>query len=83
MWCASSKAPKVGALGEGNKDRLLLFTDHLIVLLRRYHKTYRPQTWLFYGADRQKPLAITSAQRAYAKAKSAVNIKRPVASMQL
>ena len=62
--------------GKGRKDRLLLFTDHLILLLQRYCQTHRPQSWLFYGAHRQTPLHVSSAERVYTYAKTAANIKK-------
>jgi integrase/recombinase XerD len=61
---------------KGRKDRLLLFTDHLIELLQAYCKIYRPQTWLFYGAHRQRPLNLSSVQRVYITAKTKANVKK-------
>ncbi len=62
--------------GKGKKDRQVLFTDHLILLLRRYYQTYRPQTWLFYGLHHQKPLSVSTVQKIYTRAKQTANIKK-------
>jgi integrase/recombinase XerD len=53
-----------------------LFTDHLMLLLQRYCKTYRARTWLFFGFHRQNPLSISSAQNIFVQAKSAAKIRK-------
>jgi site-specific recombinase XerD len=62
--------------GKGRKDRLLLLTNHLGLLLERYCQRYAPQMWLFYGEDRQKPMHVNTASRVYAYAKAAANIQK-------
>jgi integrase/recombinase XerD len=62
--------------GKGNKDRQVLYTDRLITLLRGYEQRYRPQTWLFFGSQRQAPLSVSSAQKIYTAAKAAANVKK-------
>lgn len=61
---------------KGRKDRLLLYTDHLIQLLQRYCQTYRPKTCLFFGFRRQNPLSISSLQHIYNNAKATAKIKK-------
>jgi len=62
--------------GKGRKDRQVLFTDPLIHLLRRYYQTDRPQTWLFFGLDRQRHISVSSIQKIYTRAKATANIKK-------
>lgn len=37
--------------GKGNKDRIVAMPEKLLLLLREYYKVYRPQEYLFEGAD--------------------------------
>lgn len=49
--------------GKGAKDRNVILSQTLLVVLRRYFLKYRPQTWLFYGRTPQQPLAERFVQR--------------------
>jgi integrase/recombinase XerD len=40
--------------GKGKKDRYARLTPGLLELLREYWRAYRPQTWLFPGASKDK-----------------------------
>jgi integrase/recombinase XerD len=62
--------------GKGNKDRQVLLTDRLLVVLRHYYKTCRPQSWLFFGFHRDKALSPSSAQKIYTDAKAAAQVKK-------
>lgn len=62
--------------GKGHKDRQVLLTDGLNVLLQGYRHTYRPQAWLFFGFHRQKPLSVTTVQRVYTEAKAVAKVKK-------
>ncbi len=62
--------------GKGRKDRQVLFTDRLIHLLRRYYQTDRPESWLFFGLDRQQPINVSTVQKIYTRAKATANIKK-------
>jgi len=61
---------------KGAKDRQVILSDHLLVLLRQYWQMYRPVQWLFYGRDRQSALSITSAQKVFKKAKQRAGINK-------
>lgn len=57
--------------GKGAKDRQVILPDALLAELRRYWCSYRPSLWLFYsGRSPERPLSITSAQKAFTKAKA-------------
>jgi site-specific recombinase XerD len=60
--------------GKGNKDRYTILAERLLTELRQYWRAYSPGMWLFPGADRQRPLSITAAQRVYDKTRSAAGI---------
>jgi len=62
--------------GKGKKDRLVLLTDRLLALLRGYYQTCHPRRWLFFGVERDKALSVSSAQRAYERAKQAAGVKK-------
>jgi len=61
---------------KGAKDRQVILSDQLLVLLRQYWQMYRPVQWLFYGRDRQSALSITSAQKVFKKAKQRAGINK-------
>jgi integrase/recombinase XerD len=54
--------------GKGRKDRYTLLSVRLLEELRAYYRTYRPQRWLFPGADGTQPLAVATAQKAFDRA---------------
>lgn len=62
--------------GKGKKDRQVLLTDHLLVVLRHYYKQYHPQTGLFFGVHRDKALSVSSAQKIYQQAKATAQVKK-------
>jgi len=62
--------------GKGNKDRDTLLSKKLLVDLRVYWQRYRPRVWLFPGWDKNSPLSISAAQKAYDRAKDAAGIKK-------
>jgi site-specific recombinase XerD len=55
--------------GKGRKDRYTLLSLRLLDELRAYWKAFRPQTWLFEGAQRGHHLAKASAQGVFDRAK--------------
>ena len=34
---------------KGKKDRIVPLSDKILIMLRDYYKSYKPQTWLFEG----------------------------------
>jgi site-specific recombinase XerD len=61
---------------KGAKDRQVILSDQLLVLLRQYWQQYRPVRWLFYGRDRQVALSITSAQKVFKRSKQRAGINK-------
>jgi integrase/recombinase XerD len=50
--------------GKGRKDRYVMLSPHLLVLLRAWWKLARPQGWLFPGQNRVNPLTTRQLNRA-------------------
>jgi site-specific recombinase XerD len=51
--------------GKGRKDRYTLLSPRLLEELRQYWRLYRPQEWLFFGSDKQRPLSEKTGQRIF------------------
>lgn len=51
--------------GKGNKDRYTLLADHTLELLRTYWKAYRPDDWLFPGANPEEPISPASIRMVF------------------
>jgi integrase len=49
--------------GKGRKDRETILSEVFFTELKAYWRAYRPETWLFYGRDKSKPIPIESAQK--------------------
>jgi site-specific recombinase XerD len=65
-------------LGKGGKDRYVMLTEKILLLLREYWKKYRPVEYLFEGITRGKPVSRRTVQHAFSEAvvKSGIT-KRP------
>jgi site-specific recombinase XerD len=50
--------------GKGRKDRFVMLSERLLVILRAYWKSERPKDWLFPGPDPARPITVRSLQRA-------------------
>lgn len=64
--------------GKGAKDRYVDIPDCLLNLLRHYFRYYRPQLYLFNGAEKTIPYSATSAQHLIKKAAKKVNLGKKV-----
>lgn len=66
--------------GKGGKDRYVMLSPTLLVLLREYYKAYRPSgVWLFPSSrDSQKPINAQCLQRAFKRAVNTVGCKKHV-----
>jgi integrase/recombinase XerD len=62
--------------GKGAKDRHVLISQTLLNSLRCYWQRYRPTVYLFPGKEPDTPLTITSAQKAFQKAKALAGIEK-------
>lgn len=63
--------------GKGKKDRYTLLAKRTLLLLRDYWREYRPKDWLFFGQDKQRPIALRSIQRAFTEARDKAHIRIP------
>lgn len=43
--------------GKGKKDRYVMLSEKLLIILRDYWKEYMPSSWLFYGKTKNAPLS--------------------------
>lgn len=64
--------------GKGNKDRVVLLPDQLLLTLRECWRRYRPQKYLLEGKRRGQPMAATSVQRAFHAACEKAGIQKHV-----
>ena len=62
--------------GKGRKDRDLPLSEALLKMLRDYWVGYRPRTWLFPGIDRERPIDVSSIQKACKKAREKAEITK-------
>ena len=60
--------------GKGMKDRYTLLPERLLQELRSYYTLYRPQQYLFFGRSKDRPMPISTAQKAFYKAKKLAGI---------
>jgi len=63
---------------KGKKDRIVPISDKLIVLLRDYYKTYKPETWLFEGQNKGEKYSEQSLQSVLKQALEKCKITKPV-----
>ena len=63
--------------GKGGKDRDVMLSPSLLVLLRDYWREARPQGWLFPGQSRVDPISPRQLNRAFTSAKRMAGIKKP------
>lgn len=64
--------------GKGGRDRVVILSPYLLGLLRRYWRVYRPESLLFYGATKDKPIHPATIQKAVRKAAQAAGIRKRV-----
>jgi integrase/recombinase XerD len=63
--------------GKGAKDRLVPIGEQLLGQLRAYWRRYRPAEWLFpSGSHPDRPLEVSTAQKAFGHAKAAAGIDK-------
>lgn len=61
---------------KGNKDRLTLLPEHLLIQLRAYYKAYRPKAWLFEGPNHTQ-YSASSIRKVFGRALDKCNIRKP------
>lgn len=63
---------------KGRKDRFVMLSEQLLIILRDYWKRQHPPQWLFPGPDPLRPLTTRSVQRACRKAADAAGLDKAV-----
>ena len=63
---------------KGNKDRNVVLADLILVQLRKYWKTYKPQTYLFEGYYGGHQYSASSIQTLFKRSAKLAGINRPV-----
>jgi len=69
--------------GKGHKDRYVPLSETLLRELRTYWKASRPDSWLFPGADSQRPLDVRSVQRVCQRAAQKAALSKGVTPHRL
>ena len=69
--------------GKGHKDRYLMLSPKLLVLLRRYWKVAHPTTWLFPGALPDRPLSLECLQKAVQRARHSSGLSKRITAHTL
>lgn len=60
--------------GKGKKDRVTLLSEKMLEILRIYYKSYKPDNWLFPGAEPDRPITTRSIQNVFERACKKANI---------
>lgn len=64
--------------GKGGKDRTVMLSVQLLVILRTYWRLARPGHWLFPGRDESKPIDVQVLHSACRSARAAAGIDKRV-----
>jgi site-specific recombinase XerD len=63
---------------KGGRERYVMLSARLLTTLRRYYREYRPFWWLFYGAEKNKPIDSRTVQRIVQRAGERAGLGRRV-----
>ena len=64
--------------GKGKKDRVVMLSDVLKLLLIKYTDKYKPVYWLFEGRDQKTQYSASSVQKVVKQAAYKAGINKPV-----
>jgi integrase/recombinase XerD len=64
--------------GKGGRDRYIMLSPQLLVVLRDYWRRTRPARWLFPGHDESRPLDASVLQTACRTARAVAKLGKPV-----
>ena len=64
--------------GKGGRDRYIMLSPQLLVVLRAYWRKARPAHWLFPGQDESRPLDASVLQWACRNARANAKLGKPV-----
>jgi site-specific recombinase XerD len=65
-------------LGKGGRDRNVMLSAKLLLVLREYWKVYRPGPWLFYGKSKDRPIDPRTVQKGLASAAKTAGLRKRV-----
>ncbi len=63
---------------KGKKDRMVILSQGILELLRKYYVAYRPKSWLFEGQYSEEPYSTRSLQMVFHRAKREAKIIQDV-----
>ncbi|MEO8148650.1 MAG: site-specific integrase [Bacteroidia bacterium] len=61
--------------GKGKKDRMVMLSEKILVMLREYYKSYKPGFWMFEGANGYQ-YSTRSVQEVIQQAKHKAGVKK-------
>lgn len=64
--------------GKGGRDRTVMLSGKLLLVLREYWKLYRPRRWLFYGKTKERPIDPRTVQRRITVVAQSVGLRKRV-----
>ena len=64
--------------GKGAKDRYVMLSPKLLLLLRQYWKAEQPPTWLFPGRSQQQPISPNTVRQVCREAWKDSGLQKPV-----
>lgn len=64
--------------GKGGRDRTVMLSGKLLLVLREYWKLYRPRRWLFYGKTKERPIDPRTVQRRITLVAQSVGLRKRV-----
>lgn len=64
--------------GKGGRDRTVMLSSKLLLVLREYWKLYRPRRWLFYGKTKERPIDPRTVQRRITLVAQSVGLRKRV-----
>jgi site-specific recombinase XerD len=64
--------------GKGGRDRYIMLSPQLLIVLRAYWRESRPAHWLFPGQDDSRPLDPSVLQATCRTARAAAKLGKPV-----
>ena len=63
---------------KGKKDRMVVLSEGILDLLRKYYTSYQPKYWLFEGQDKEESYSMRSLQMVFHRAKREAKIIQDV-----
>lgn len=64
--------------GKGNKDRVTILSNKMLIQLREYYKIYRPNIYLFENPTGDGPISSRTLQKVFKKAAKKAKITKKV-----